>query len=195
MTKILISLLLLLNISLLAKDKPKECTYYLDKNSIVIGWSAFKTPEKVGVKGSFNGASVSIYNKANSLEELLVGSMAVIDTRFLTTSNSKRDETIFDNFFSFLNPIPMIKASITDVDTKDLILYLNVTMNGKTKNIPMKFKVLNGYFQAIGNIDIKDFALSTALDTLNKACFDLHKGVTWSEVEIALEVKINRACK
>ena len=29
MTKILISLLLLLNISLLAKDKPKECTYYM----------------------------------------------------------------------------------------------------------------------------------------------------------------------
>ncbi len=195
MTKILISLLLLLNISLLAKDKPKECTYYLDKSSIVIGWSAFKTPEKVGVKGSFNGASVSIYDKANSLEELLVGSMAVIDTRYLTTSNAKRDKTIFDNFFSYFNPFPMIKTSIVNVDEKNLLLNLIISMNGKSKSIPMEFKVVNGYFQAIGTLDLKDFALSTALDTLNKACFDLHKGVTWSEVEIALDAKISRACK
>lgn len=195
MAKILISLLFLFNILLLADENPKECTYYLNKDSVVVGWSAFKTAEKIGVKGTFNGINISMYEKAKSLEELLIGSMAIIDTRFLNTSNVKRDKTIFENFFSFLNPLPTIKAFVTDVDTKNLIVYLNITMNGKTKNVPMAFKVVDGYFQAIGKIDIKDFGLSTALDTLNRACFDLHKGVTWSEVEIALEAKIARTCK
>ena len=62
--------------------------------------------------------------------------------------------------------------------------------------IPDKLGLINeSYNIEIFRSDLKDFALSTALDTLNKACFDLHKGVTWSEVEIALEAKINRACK
>ncbi|MCB4763942.1 MAG: YceI family protein, partial [Sulfurovum sp.] len=39
-------------------------------------------------------------------------------------------------------------------------------------------------FKAQGNIDLLDFAAGQALASINKACYDLHKGKTWSDISI-----------
>jgi hypothetical protein len=63
-------------------------------------------------------------------------------------------------------------------------------MNGITKSVPMKYSFANGIFSAKGTIDIFDFSASKALSSINKACFDLHKGKTWNDVSIAFSTKI-----
>jgi hypothetical protein len=63
-------------------------------------------------------------------------------------------------------------------------------MNGKTLLIPMKYRYIKGDFQAIGTIDLFDFEGNSALASINKSCFDLHKGKTWSDVNIAFRTTI-----
>ena len=193
MLKVLISLFLILNISLFAD----ECIYGLDKNSLKVEWEAFKTPQKVKVKGRFKSINISVYEKAHSVKELLEGSMAIINTKEVDTNNTSRDKTLFDSFFSYLNPFPLIKAHITDVNVEAKAFNLNITMNGMSKVIPMRYTVdTQGNFISRGKIDmVKDFGLDSALKTLNKACFDLHKGVTWPDVNIFLKAKLGKYCK
>jgi len=69
-------------------------------------------------------------------------------------------------------------------------------MNGVTKTVPLKYSFSNGIFDANGVIDILDFSASKALSSINKACFALHKGKTWSDVSIGFSTKIDtKLCK
>ena len=63
-------------------------------------------------------------------------------------------------------------------------------MNGTTKTVPMKYHYENGKFDATGVIDLVDFAAGEALSSINKACFDLHKGKTWSDVTIGFSTTV-----
>lgn len=50
----------------------------------------------------------------------------------------------------------------------------------------MKESVLSG----LGHIDVLDFSLSSALKSINEACYTMHEGKTWSHVEILLTQKL-----
>ena len=63
-------------------------------------------------------------------------------------------------------------------------------MNEKTLTIPMKYFYSEGKFDASGTIDLADFAASDALASINKSCFDLHKGKTWSDVSISFSTAV-----
>jgi hypothetical protein len=54
----------------------------------------------------------------------------------------------------------------------------------------MAYTYQKGIMHAQGYIDILDFQGSKALASINKACFDLHKGKTWNDVSISFEMKI-----
>jgi len=71
----------------------------------------------------------------------------------------------------------------------------------KLNDEKLKYDVKNDQdFSATGTIDLMDFDGKEALSSLNKKCFDLHKGAdgvskTWSEVAINLKGSIKRSCK
>jgi hypothetical protein len=63
-------------------------------------------------------------------------------------------------------------------------------MNGKTLIIPMQYIYDKGQFNATGTIDLIEFTAGKSLANINKACYDLHKGKTWSDVTIGFSTTV-----
>jgi len=163
-----------------------------------IEWKAYKTLGKIGVGGKFT----SIKYTPNALEgknfrELLVGSKVEIDTTNIDTGNATRDETLVKYFFQKLSDTQIV-ATIKDIKADPKIkgnprtghITAMITMNKKSLIIPMRYSYKDGKFRAIGTIDLGDFEALPALATINKSCYDLHKGKTWRDVEIGFSTTI-----
>jgi hypothetical protein len=137
-------------------------------------WTAFKTPLKLGVKGTFD--KIAFVAGKNCLE----GAEVIINKHSVDTKNPGRDDTLDQFFFSKLKGD--IKAKVLKVDEKTLDVA--VTMNGVTKTVPFHYTKKDGRIEAKGVIDLFDFSASDALSSIAKACYDKHAGKTWNDVEL-----------
>ena len=155
-------------------------------------WQAYKTPEKVGVKGKLTAVEYIPHKKeGKNFRELFVGSKVIIDTTRIDSGNSIRDEKLVKYFFSQMSE-PRITGEIlsmkADPHTKGKPrtgkMEVAFTMNGKRVKTQLDYHYEKESFKAQGNIDLLDFAAGSALASINKACYDLHKGKTWSDVSI-----------
>jgi len=168
-------------------------------DDINVTWKAYKTFAKLGVGGQFTDVKYTPNKKSGkNFKELFVGSKVSIDISKIDTKNEGRDKTLVEMFFSKLKG-GKIEGVIKDINadkSKDGkrpytgTLDVSLSMNGKTLLIPMKYRYIKGDFQAIGTIDLFDFEGKSALASINKSCFDLHKGKTWSDVNIAFRTTI-----
>ena len=171
------------------------------KGPVTVAWKAYKTPLKLGVGGIFDDVKYrAVAKEGKNFREILVGSSVAIDTRKVNSKNKARDEKLYNSFFKQMN-IQGIKAKIVDIKadvkltkakgkTRTGTVAIEIDMNGITKTIPMKYSFIDGVFDAKGVIDILDFSAKKALMSINKACYDLHKGKTWSDVSIGFNTKI-----
>lgn len=89
------------------------------------------------------------------------------------------------------------KKNLFKVTFKDVIegkdkgtILASVKMNGKTNKVPMSYTITKGVLVAQGVIDMGEFGLEKARASLQEAVLDLHEGITWSQVGIALEVPV-----
>lgn len=168
-----------------------NCSLQIKKEGIQAGWTAFKTPSKVGVSGFFKDLGLSKNAaSAKSFEGLLEGAEFAIQPSSVDTKDSQRDKKIATFFFNNVN---VIEGSIQEVTESSLVL--NLRMNGVQKKVPMDVKKTEKDFTATGVIDVLDFGMSSHLKAINKACFALHAGKTWNDVELKLYAKINKVCQ
>lgn len=199
MFKFFISLILIATISSAEEMGTKKGSCILSQDGpISVNWKAYKTPSKVGVSGVFDSVKyTAIAPKGNNFREIFVGSSIVIDTASVNSKNSGRDVKLVKFFFEKMSS-RNIMAKIIDIKSdkrvrgkpKTGVMSVAVTMNGVTRNVPMSYIFNKGDLRASGNIDLLDFSASTALNAINKACFDLHKGKTWSDVTIGFQTNI-----
>jgi hypothetical protein len=167
------------------------CTL-VQSGSLDVRWQAYKTPEKIGVKGKLTSVEYLPNQKeGKNFKELFVGSKVVIDTTKVDSGNSIRDEKLVKFFFAQMSEAKItgeILSIKADPHTKGTPrtgkMEVAFTMNGKTVRTELDYHYENESFKAQGNIDLLDFAAGSALASINKACYDLHKGKTWSDVSI-----------
>ncbi len=168
------------------------------KGEVIVTWKAYKTPLKIGVGGSFDDVKYTpVAAEGKNFREILVGSTVAIDTRTVNSKHKARDEKLYKSFFKEMN-IQGIKAKIIDIKAdpkvkgapRTGIIAVEIDLNGVNKTIPMKYSFADGVFAANGYIDILDFSAKKALTSINRACHDLHKGKTWSDVSIGFTTKI-----
>lgn len=166
--------------------------------AVEVSWIGYKTNEKIAVGGVFDIVSYTpVAKSGENFRSILVGSKAVIDASSVNSKNEGRDQKLSKFFFGMMSS-KNIEAKIVDIKAdkkiKDAprtgIVTVEITMNSKSKTIPMKYSFANKVFKAEGIIDILDFGANEALSSINEACFDLHKGKTWSEVGIAFKTNI-----
>ena len=141
-------------------------------------WTAFKTPLKLGVKGTFDKID---FTKG---DECLEGAKVHIDKSSVDTKNPGRDKTLRLFFFDRLKG--PIEARILKVHEK--ILDVAITLNGVTKDVPFFYEKKGSTLTAKGVIDLFDFGASKALSSIAKACFDKHQGKTWNDVELRFTI-------
>ncbi len=198
MKKILLSLLALVSLTYAAQAASNGCIL-VQPAQMNVNWKAYKTLGKLGVGGKFTAVQYTpTALEGKNFRELFVGSKVSIDASKIDTGNPGRDETLIKDFFSLLKG-KTIEGEITDIKKTDKhvkgkprtgSIYVKITMNEKTLTIPMQYVYAKGKFNASGTIDLLDFAASDALSSINKSCFDLHKGKTWSDVSIGFSTTI-----
>lgn len=152
-----------------------------------IEWTAFKTPEKVGVKGTFDQVSLTGLNtNATSLVDELKGAQFVIVTSSANTGDPARDNTLAMNFFSKM--VGNINGFFGDF--KDGKVAVHLTVNGITTEKVFAYEATENEVKLNGSIDIiEDFKANDAFNALHQACGALHEGKTWTDVSIAVDIK------
>ena len=198
MTKILLSLLTLASLSYATQPAATGCVLVQPSN-MNVSWKAYKTLGKIAVGGTFTEVKYTpAALEGKNFKELFVGSKVSIDVSKIDTGNPGRDETLVKDFFSLLKG-KMIEGEIIDIKKTDKHvkgkprtgnIAVKITINEKTLTIPMTYVYSAGKFDAKGTIDLFDFAASDALSSINKGCYDHHKGKTWSDVSIGFSTTI-----
>jgi len=192
MQKIALSLLLAFSLS------QANCSFS-QPSAVDVTWKAFKTPLKKGVGGHFKTVNFkSDIKSAKTLNTLLQGATVDIDVSSVDSKNPGRDVKLLNSFFKQMTDT-QIKAKIISLKKdenarKSGIATVSITMNSVTKEVPMTYSFNNGKLSANGVIDLLDFKASKALQSINKACFDLHQGKTWSDVNIGFSMDISASC-
>jgi hypothetical protein len=166
--------------------------YSYNAKGLDIKWTAFKTPKKVGVTGKLPNYTLTGKKQAASVIELLKDQKIEIKVDKVDSGNEGRDVKIVKFFFSGLAGGEKINALVKNV-TADSIT-MEMTINGKKKEIPLTYKLDGMKLTAMGHMDILDFGMSKQLSAINKACYALHEGKTWSDVTLTLE-KTLKTCK
>ncbi len=165
---------------------------------VKVNWTAYKTPLKIGVGGSFKKIDyVPVAPVGKNFREILVGSKVTIDTGSVDSKHEARDKTLVASFFQKMAG-SKIKAEIVDIKAHKRegrgprlgVITIKMEMNGKVRHVPLRYHYEDGTMKAEGVIDLADFSGFGALLSINKACFDLHEGKTWSDVAIGFEMQI-----
>ena len=135
-------------------------------------------------------------NKSGATPEEVLNNLDFsIPVSSLFSKNDVRDEKLKVSFFGIMANTDLIRGTIKHVDNKYMA---TLTMNGVTENLPLEVIISEDKKVSMkAEMNLKNWDALTALEILNKACFDLHKGAdgiskTWSEVGISAAVYLKK---
>jgi polyisoprenoid-binding protein YceI len=156
-------------------------------DSTKVNWVAYKTTDKVAVKGSFTQIELKNTHEGTTPEAILEGATFSIPVSSLFTNDDERDSKLRQFFFGALNDTEIIGGVINFVEGKTILM---ISLNGVVKPIEVTSTFENNRFSLNGNINLEDFGAQQAIESINNVCADLHKGAdgvskTWSEVAIS----------
>lgn len=169
--------------------------YQIDSETVSLKWVAYKTTEKVGVGGEFGKINIKEYQLAESKEGALDGVSFSVPVSSLFTGNKDRDWKLVNLFFGVMDNTEFIKGTFRQGENGEGKLELE--MNGTSSELPYNYSLKNDSIFITATMDVLNWNGQEAMDSLNMACYDLHKGkdgvsMTWSEVDINASVAVQR---
>jgi polyisoprenoid-binding protein YceI len=177
------------------EETPKEETTKVEKTAPFslktannsINFTAYKTTAKVPVKGTFEKLEITKGGEGNSVKEAINGAEFNIPLTGLETNDNGRNLKIRKFFFGVMENTVSLTGKLT-IDT-DSTGTADFTMNNVTQKLPFKYMIEGKKFSMKTIMDIGKWNAQNAVESLNTACKDLHKGEdgvskTWSEVSI-----------
>ena len=178
----------------------QNCTYTL--TDAKPGWTAYKFTEKTGVSGSFNSTTLSSSSAGPSLAAAIQGVTMTIDPASVSSGNEGRDMTIQQKYFGLFAPQTDLTAGVVAVkgDDKAGTVDVNIGMNGISKTISFPYEMAeDGTLTAKADMEMMDFGLKAAFDSIHTACKLLHTGAdgvakTWTDVALSITAKIAKEC-
>ncbi|NRD19695.1 YceI family protein [Winogradskyella eckloniae] len=160
--------------------------YVVKPEATTLKWTAYKTTEKVPVAGEF--ATLNFEEKVGSTPQEALNNLEFsIPISSLFTKDDARDEKLKVSFFGAMMDTEMLKGTIRFTEDKPVA---QILMNGVTADLPLDITITDERRVNLkGTMDLKNWKALDALNTLNKVCFDLHKGAdgvskTWEDVAI-----------
>lgn len=161
--------------------------FSLQKANNVINFTAYKTTEKVPVKGKFEKIEIINGGEGNSVKEAINGTEFSIPVSSIETEDESRNFKIQKFFFHVMKNTFTLKGKL-QIAT-DSTGVAEFTMNEVTQKLPFNYTISNKVFTMNTTMDVNKWNAQNAVDSLNTACKDLHKGAdgvskTWSEVAI-----------
>ena len=173
----------------------KVYNYTIDTSGIKILWTAYKFTDKIGVSGTFDSLICFSDKNASSIQDLLKSSKINILTNSVNSYNGIRDPKLRQTFFKSFNT-DTIKGQIMEVEDKKGLLALE--MNSITNLTNYTYNYINDTLTISTHLDLTKWNGKTAIDTLNKECYDLHIGSDgisklWPDVVVKMKLPIKRS--
>ncbi|MGB0891191.1 MAG: YceI family protein [Flavobacteriaceae bacterium] len=170
-----------------SKTTKTEAAYSLKNANHTINWVAYKTTDKIGVKGQFKKVNITKGGEGNSAKDAINNSEFSIPITSIFTKDTSRDFKIKKFFFGVMDKTELLSGKF--MIENDSIGSVDLTMNGITKNLPFTYSLNGKIFNLKATMKISDWNANDALTSLNDACKDLHKGAdgvskTWNDVSL-----------
>ena len=159
----------------------------LTNDNTAVSFTAYKTTDKIPVKGYFSETRAIVPENAATVAEALNGLKFEIPVSGLYTNDTIRDGKLKRSFFGVMVNTSTLSGTITLTDDSNGSVALN--MNGMTTDFPVTVALKDNTATINGVLDLKNWDALQALASLNEVCFDLHKGPdgvskTWEDVAI-----------
>ena len=176
------------------KTEKQEKTFTVDANKSEVNWTAFKTTDKVPVKGKFTKLNIKNSTPGKTFAESLNGTEFSIPVSSLFTNNPDRDHKLKTLFFGVMKNTELLSGTI-HIDTPQSG-YVDFSMNGIIEKLPFSYSTNEKSLQIKTIMDTNSWQAQAAIESINKACYELHKGAdgvskTWSDVAIDISVFFN----
>ena len=162
--------------------------YVVKPEATSVKWTAYKTTEKKPVGGEFKVLRFDEKTGATPEEALNNLSFSIpVSSVFTNDATNTRDAKIKASFFGAMLDTELLTGTIKYADGA---YSASITMNGVTADLPLEVKITEERRVVMtGVMDLKEWDALDALASLNKVCFDLHKGPdgvskTWDDVAI-----------
>jgi len=162
-------------------------TYQVSSKGSEVYWTGYKFTNNTPVKGKFKTINVTNAPVADTQLAALNGVEFSIPTSSIFSENEIRDGKLVSLFFNIMEETELLTGSFV---TKGENLFLNLKMNGVTKEIAVSHKIADRHVRIEGKLSILDFGADAALNSIHKACEVLHTGtdgVSKTSEEVALE--------
>ncbi len=159
-----------------------------------VKWTAYKTTSKVGVGGEFK--TLNFEPKAGTNPEEALNDLDFsIPISSLFTNNESRDYKLKTSFFGAMLNTAFLKGTLKVTNGAYVA---SISMNGVTNTLPLEVSITDQRRVTLkGTMDLKNWNALNALASLNKVCFDLHKGEdgvskTWEDVAIEINTFLRK---
>ena len=165
----------------------EEKGYTVEPKTTTVNWIAYKTNDKIPVKGQFTKLNIENSSKSKTALEALNNLKFSIPVSSLFTNDTIRDSKLKKFFFGVLKNTSLISGTIhINNETSGTV---DIVMNGITQALPITFIISDQMVTMEALMDLDNWQAQTAIESLNKVCKELHTGSdgiskTWSEVKI-----------
>lgn len=183
--------MLLLTMAVIAQA---ECRIAM-ATPVKVEWTAYKTPQKIGLDGGFLATVYHGKTEANDLQDLLLHSRVQLEVNNVDTKDPFRDAKLVQFFFNMMQGA-VIEADVVSLegDSKAGTLVVNIAMNNRAVDVPLHYEVKEGTFRARGVLDLLDFNAQEPLKMLTLNCYAPHEGKTWEDVTVGFSFDLDKRC-
>lgn len=155
------------------------------KNSI--DWIAYKTTDKLPVKGKFKKVTITKNGEGNTAKEAINSAEFSIPVSSIFTADVSRDFKLKKFFFGVMDNTALLSGALNISDDTNGVA--SITMNGVTADLPFTYTLEGKEFKLTATMNLDNWNAQKAVDSLNVACKELHKakdGIskTWNDVAI-----------
>ena len=177
------------------KSQAKQDAYNLVDSTATVKWTAYKTTDKKPVSGIFKTIIITKSKSGATALSALNGTQFSIPVSSIFSKNEERDNKLKKMFFDVMKNTTLLTGTIKA--NADNMGSLEVTMNSTTNSLPLTFTSVGDTLKFKGVMKLDQWQATAALNALNKACFDLHKGPdgvskTWNDVLIEASVVVKK---
>ena len=174
-----------------SKEIKVEPGFTIDTNKSEINWTAFKTSDKVPVKGKFTKLNIIKSSPGKTFIETLNGTEFSIPVSSIFSNNADRDNKLKTLFFGVMKNAEILSGTIHISDATSG--YVDFSMNGIIEKLPFSCTVSDKSIEIKTIMNTDTWQAQAAITSINNACLDLHKGAdgiskTWSDVAIDISV-------
>jgi len=166
--------------------------YIVDTKNSVVNWTAYKTTEKIPVKGIFKEVKINSAKPASNPSEVIDGLEFEIPVNSIFSNDSIRDFKLVNYFFGIMKNTLKLKGKINASENGKGTI--NLTMNGLSEEMPFTYQIQDQTIDIKAIMNIDNWQAQAAIEALNKVCNEKHKAAdgiskTWSEVAINIQIK------